>query len=75
MIEVWYHNTQVVRVTDKEITLNTGGWSTVTTKLRMNQAANEYGLGYKVFQKDYAWFVTYKGETIPFKEYSLKLKR
>jgi len=24
----------------------------------MNQAANQYGLGFQVYQKDYNWFVT-----------------
>jgi hypothetical protein len=48
---VKYHNTNVVTFSKNEIVLNTGGWSTVTTKLRMNQAAHQFGLEYSVFQK------------------------
>lgn len=57
------------------ITLNTGGWKTTTTKLRMNQASNQYGLGYGVYQKDHAWFVTWNGQTISFDGDLLTLKR
>lgn len=72
---VRYHQTQVFAWTPETITLNTGGWFTNTTKLRMNQAAAQYGLGYGVYQKQHNWFVTYKGETIPFTENTLVLTR
>ena len=65
-IEVYYHDTRVVDVSGKFLTLNTGGWYTPTTKLRMNQTSNQYNLGYRVFQKNYNWFVEFEGETIPF---------
>lgn len=42
-----YHATEVVRFNGKRIILNGGGWRTNTTKTRMNQAANQYGLGYQ----------------------------
>ncbi len=65
--QVWYHKTPVVTVTDKTIVLNTGGWRTVTTKRRMNQAANQFGLGFSVHQADFAWTIsTDDGRTIPF---------
>lgn len=56
---VTYHNTAVVVVDweKRRVILNSGGWRTPTTKLRMNQAANEFGLPYHVFQKDHNWFV------------------
>ena len=63
---VTYHSTVVVKASHNGILLNTGGWKTATTKTRMNQASNQYDLGYRVFQKDYEWFVTYQGETLPF---------
>jgi hypothetical protein len=57
-IIVRYHATNVVVVAmDGTITLNTGGWRTVTTKLRMNQAARQFHLGYRVCQKDFNWYV------------------
>jgi hypothetical protein len=72
---VIYHQTPVVKFDSKHIILNHGGWTTNTTKTRMNQASNQFRLGYNVFQKDYSWFVSFKGKTIPFNEYTLTLKR
>lgn len=54
---VIYRYTAVVCWDGEAIVLNSGGWHTVTTKARMNQAANQYGLGYHVFQKDHKWYV------------------
>ena len=78
-IIVSYHNTHVVtakRVGNQwRVTLNTGGWRTNTTKTRMNQASNQYGLGFQVYQSKGAWFVrlggwneTPKGEDLPFND-------
>ena len=62
---VRYHWTDVVTVDweAKTVTLNHGGYTTVTTKLRMNQASSEWGLGYQVYQKDFDWYVSVGGET------------
>lgn len=55
---VTYHKTQIVRVNkDGTITLNTGGYETLTTKKKMNQAAEQFGLGFKVWQRNHQWFV------------------
>jgi len=70
-----YHNTRVVSFDSEAITLRTGGWSTVTTKTRMNQASNQFGLGYQVFQKNFDWFVDYHGSVIPFDGNELTLIR
>jgi hypothetical protein len=72
-ISVKYHQTEVVAVNNGKITLNTGGWWTVTTKARMNQASNQFNLGYHVHQKDGEWFVTYNDETIPFPDEKIQL--
>ena len=57
----------IVVVFDREsIKLDSGGWHTATTKLRMNQVSNQYDLGYLVFQIKGEWFVEYRGEDIPF---------
>ena len=63
---VRYHNTDVVKFNCCVIDLNTGGWDTATTKVRMNQTSNQFNLGFKVFQKDYQWFakVTYGSSCI-----------
>ena len=66
---VTYHSTQVVkRANNGAITLNSGGDRSNTTKNRMNQAANQYSLGYQVFQRKFEWFVKYLSQDniIPF---------
>lgn len=63
---VSYHQTDVVKFNDEEIILNSGGWRTNTTKLRMNQTSNQFDLGYNVFQKDFGWYVSFKDQIIEF---------
>lgn len=57
MTNVCYHNTNVVSFNEKKIILNSNGWRTATTKLRMNQAANQFDLRYVVSQKNGNWYV------------------
>lgn len=64
--KVIYHQTCIVKWNDKQIVLNNGGYYTATTKTRMNQASNQFDLGYRVYQKDFEWFVDYKGQTFEF---------
>lgn len=73
IVRYWY--TDVVKFSPGLITLNTGGHFTNTTKTRMNQASNQYGLGYNVYQKDFGWYVKYKGKVIPFKKNSVSFRR
>ncbi len=54
---VQYHNTIIVEFTDYTIKLNSGGWRTATTKLRMNQVSGQYDLGFHVYQKYGSWWV------------------
>lgn len=63
---VRYHDTDVVRFNAESIFLNVGGWKSATTKTRMNQASNQYSLGYSVFQRKGEWFVRWKGKDIPY---------
>ena len=58
-----YHSTNVVSFDHGTIELNTGGFTTATTKTRMNQASNQFNLGFKVYQKDFQFFVDYHGKT------------
>ena len=57
-LSVTYHRTEVVHVdyATGTVTLNTGGWESATTKSRMNQASNEYRLGYSVCQFKHVWY-------------------
>ena len=66
-----YHSTEVVKFNDNEIILNSGGWQTKTTKLRMNQASCEFGLYFNVttfgrFNDE--WFVEYRGKKYSFND-------
>jgi hypothetical protein len=47
---VTYRETQIVRWNDSTIELNFGGYDTVTTRRKMNQASNQFELGYSVFR-------------------------
>lgn len=62
-----YHSTDVVVFNNEWVKLDNGGWFTPSTKDRMNQSANQYDLDFKVYQKNYTWYVvTPKGETHQF---------
>ena len=71
---VTYHNTPIVRFDSNQIILNSGGWRTPTTKKRMNQTSEQFGLGFVVFQKRFDWFVQYGNQTLPFED-GLSLSR
>ena len=73
--KVCYHNTIVCSFNYNTIILNTGGWFTNTTKARMNQASNQYNLGFRVFQKDYSWYVQYNNKIHSFEQNKLVLNR
>tara|TARA_R110000796_G_C14431114_1_gene421165 strand:- start:266 stop:550 length:285 start_codon:yes stop_codon:yes gene_type:complete len=64
---VVYVHTPIVEWNEDTITLKSGGWESVTTKRKMNQSALQFGLGFGVYQRNYAWFVdTPTGETLNF---------
>ena len=65
---VTYHTTPIVQFNDEKIVLDSGGWKSRTTRNRMNQAANEYGLGIRVRQRNGDWFVEIGSETLPFED-------
>lgn len=62
------HQTDVVKWDHEKIILKSGGWQTVTTKTRMTQVSNQFNLPFGVFQRDFEWFVDWKGEEIPFED-------
>ena len=65
---ITYHSTPVVSFDDNTIVLNTGGYETATTKIRMNQTSNQYSLNYYVYQEDFIWYVDYRGQTYQFEQ-------
>ena len=68
LTRIQYHSTVVVEFDQEQIRLDSGGWQTATTKSRMNQASNQFDLGYRVFQKDFEWrvYVSQHDITLPF---------
>ena len=66
MTHIRYHATDVVSFNSHRIILRDGGYHTNTTKTRMMQASNQFGLDFSVYQKDYCWFVAFNGEIIDF---------
>lgn len=64
---VIYASTEIVSWRNGQITLRSGGWETVTTKRKMNQAASQFALGFDVFQRNHKWFVGLpSGEVVDF---------
>ena len=72
---VRYHQTDVVTITPTRIMLNTGGWESMTTKVRMNQAAQQFALGYSVFQHKHIFHVRVNGQDYPFLGNCLEIDR
>ena len=64
---ITYQSTVIVKFNRDTVTLNSGGWDTVTTKRKMNQASHQFNLGYSVNQRDFKWFLTLpSGNVVPF---------
>jgi hypothetical protein len=63
---VKYHKTVVAkRDANGKITLDSGGWRTRTTMLRMCQALRQWGTGYHVHQIKFEWYVgVHKGNGV-----------
>lgn len=75
-LSITYHRTMIVFY-DKAtgiITLRSGGWQTFTTKRKMNQAAQQFGLAFSVHQRKGDWYVdrwnggAWAGLDIPFED-------
>mgnify|MGYP003442670518 CR=1 FL=1 len=59
-VTVTYASTVIVRASGDTVTLDSGGWRTVTTKRKMNQASNQFALRFCVFQRKGDWYVDIK---------------
>ena len=73
--KVVYHQTAVVSFNEDTILLNTGGYETRTTMLRMNQTSKVYNLGFEVFQKDFTWYVKFNEVTKEFEGNTMVIDR
>ena len=78
LTQVIYWETAVLSFDAHFIALNNGGYYTATTKTRINQAFNQFGLGYALFQREGLWFIErldnheiqeWKGQTLNLPNY------
>ena len=60
-IATYDHNTKAVK-------LNSGGYTTNTTKSRLNAILSELIAGARVFQRDFNWFLNYNNVTHDFND-------
>ena len=58
------HQTDVVKLSDKLITLNTNGWHTVTTRTAINNALQQIGSPIRVFIKQGTMKVQFKNKIV-----------
>ena len=67
-VAVRYHRTDVCTLhPDGTVTLRTGGWQTVTTKRRINQALRCFGVPALVYQRRHDWYVApFGGDGVEF---------
>jgi hypothetical protein len=62
-VSVRYHRTDVATLLpDGTVTLRTGGWQTVTTKRRINQALQFFNIPARVYAQRREWFVAPHGQ-------------
>ena len=51
---------------NEALKLNTGGYTTNTTKSRLNAILSELIVGARVFQKNFDWYLSYNNLTVDF---------
>ena len=67
-VNVWLHQTKIVKFQGETVKLNAGGWLTNTTKTAMNTALSqsEHFKHLRVFQKKNVWYVSNGDNVIEF---------
>lgn len=72
---VTYQSTQIVKFNSERIVLNFGGWDSVTTRRKMNQASKQYDLGFSVYRKKGETYISFMGKTVEYSGHALELHR
>jgi len=72
---ITFHYTDILTFNNEKIIINHGGFTTKTTKERLNLFSKENNLGFSIHQENYSWIITYKGEKIPMIDKSIELRR
>lgn len=65
---VYLHGNHIATIGETFIELYTCGYYTNTTKSRLNAILSEHGNGARVYQKQFGWFVSDRGNTVTFTE-------
>ena len=60
------HNIATVDHSTNAVKISSCGWTTNTTKSRLNAILNEVKWGCRVFQKNFDWFVSFNNQTRDF---------
>ena len=60
------HNIATVDHSTNAVKVSSCGWQTVTTKSRLNAILSEVKYGCSVFQKQWNWYVSFRGQTQDF---------
>ena len=60
------HNIATVDHATNSVKVSSCGWQTVTTKSRLNAILSEVKYGCSVFQKQWNWYVSFRGQTQDF---------
>ena len=60
------HNIATVDHSTNAVKVSSCGWTTNTTKSRLNAILSEVKYGCSVFQKNWKWFVSFRGKTQDF---------
>ena len=65
---VFLHGHQIATVdhSTNAVKVSSCGWQTVTTKSRLNAILSEVKYGCSVFQKQWIWYVSFRGQTQDF---------
>lgn len=57
-VVVFHHDSVIARIfQDGGLAVTSGGWRSSTTKGRLNQILSDNSTNYRIFQKNYQWFV------------------
>ena len=60
------HNIATVDHNTNAVKLSSCGYTTVTTKSRLNALLSEVKYGYRVFQKNWEWYLQSNNQTVDF---------
>lgn len=64
VVKIKYHATDIVVISPDDVfTLNTNGWSTPTTKTRLNKFSPA-----RIYQQDFCWYIKAGDKSLPFKD-------